>query len=199
MVILARHCPLTGFLWATRGAHNPNLQVVIMHALHVCGQHSFGLPLRMNGMHKTQFDHARFDFLPRVIWSRMFQPSVKWNLCKSTVLEQKCFFHLDLRSSSPALCNLWLLLVLAIIRLRIAMGRRWTSWLLIYTVVFKCGVGGTQGKGETNTARGQAGTWTWGLPTSKLQCFKINVSFMYHLLQNHQTYSSRDDCLQESQ
>ena len=27
-----------------------------------------------------------------------------------------------------------------------------------YTVVFKCGVGCTQGKGETNTARRQAGT-----------------------------------------
>ena len=27
----------------------------------------FGLPLRMNGMHKTQFDHAHFDLLPLVI------------------------------------------------------------------------------------------------------------------------------------
>ena len=26
----------------------------------------------MNGMHKTQFDHARFDPLPLVIWSRVF-------------------------------------------------------------------------------------------------------------------------------
>ena len=40
-----------------------NLQVDITHAPHVCSQHSFGLPLRMNGMHKTQFDHARFDLL----------------------------------------------------------------------------------------------------------------------------------------
>ena len=30
-------------LRATRGAHNPKLQVVITHALHVCSQHSFGL------------------------------------------------------------------------------------------------------------------------------------------------------------
>ena len=37
------------FLRATRGARNPNLQVVITHASHLCSQHSFGLPLRMNG------------------------------------------------------------------------------------------------------------------------------------------------------
>ena len=30
---------------------DPNLQVVITHASHVCSQHSFGLPLIMNGMH----------------------------------------------------------------------------------------------------------------------------------------------------
>ena len=52
---------------ATREAHNPNLQVVITHASHVCSQHSFGLPLRMNGMHRTQFDHACFDLLPRLL------------------------------------------------------------------------------------------------------------------------------------
>ena len=50
-----------GLLRATRGAHNPNLQVVITHASHVCSQHSFGFSLRMNGMHRTQFDHARLD------------------------------------------------------------------------------------------------------------------------------------------
>ena len=184
MVILARHCPLTSFLRATRGARNPNLKVVIMHALHVCSQHSLGLLLRMNGMHKTQFDQGRFELLPCIIWSRMFQQSVKWNLYKSTVFEQKhltavitSFSHNKVKN-----CN----------------GQK-VNKLTIYTVVFKCGVGCTQGKGETNTARGQAGTWTWGLPTSKLQCFKINVSFMYHLLENHQTCLSRDDCLQESQ
>ena len=42
---------------ATRGARNPNLQVFITHASHVCSRHSFGLPLKMNGMHRTQFDH----------------------------------------------------------------------------------------------------------------------------------------------
>ena len=48
-------------LQATRGARNTNLKVVITHASHVCSQHSFGLPLRMNGMHRTLFDHACFD------------------------------------------------------------------------------------------------------------------------------------------
>ena len=28
---------------ATRGAHKPNLQVVIMHSSHECSQHSFGI------------------------------------------------------------------------------------------------------------------------------------------------------------
>ena len=57
---------------ATRGARNPNLQVVITHASHVCSQHSFGLPLRMYGMHRTHFDHARLDLLSLVILSRAF-------------------------------------------------------------------------------------------------------------------------------
>ena len=35
-------------LRATRGARNSNLQVLVTHASHVCSQHSFGLPLRMN-------------------------------------------------------------------------------------------------------------------------------------------------------
>ena len=34
-------------LRARRGALNPNLQVIITHASHLCSQHSFGLPLRM--------------------------------------------------------------------------------------------------------------------------------------------------------
>ena len=53
-------------LRATRGACNPYLQVVITHASHVCSQHSFGLPLRMNGMYRTKFDHVRMDLLPFV-------------------------------------------------------------------------------------------------------------------------------------
>ena len=52
---------------AIRRARNPDLQVVITHASHVCSQHSFGLPLRMNDMQNPQFDHAHFDLLPLVI------------------------------------------------------------------------------------------------------------------------------------
>ena len=51
----------------TRGARKPNLQGVITHASHLCSQRSFGLPLRMNGMYITQFDHARLDPLLLVI------------------------------------------------------------------------------------------------------------------------------------
>ena len=36
------------YVQVTRGALNPNLQVVLAYALHVCSQHSFGLPLRKN-------------------------------------------------------------------------------------------------------------------------------------------------------
>ena len=70
------------YLRATRGARNPNLQVFITHALHVCSQHSFGLPLRMYGMHRTHFDHVRLDLLP-LLWSRVFWPSLTWNLRKA--------------------------------------------------------------------------------------------------------------------
>ena len=68
-----RHCsPFMLFLskkilLTTRGARNPNLQVVITYAPHVCSQHSFGLSPRMNGMHTTQFDHAGLDLLSLVI------------------------------------------------------------------------------------------------------------------------------------
>ena len=90
-------------------ACNPNLQVVIMHASRVCSQYLFGLPLRMNRMHIMQFDHARLDLLSLIIWSQVFLPSVMWKLkTQSKALEQKGF---DLRSLSPTLCNLWLLLV----------------------------------------------------------------------------------------
>ena len=43
---------------------------------------SLGLPLRMNGMHRTEFDHSHFDLLSLVIWSCVFWPSITWNLCK---------------------------------------------------------------------------------------------------------------------
>ena len=32
----------------------------------------FSLPLKMNGMHKTQFDHIRFDLAPLVLLSCVF-------------------------------------------------------------------------------------------------------------------------------
>ena len=54
------------FLQAPLVAGNPNVQVVITHVSHVCGQHSFGLPLRMYGMYRTHFDPAPLDFLPLV-------------------------------------------------------------------------------------------------------------------------------------
>ena len=96
----------------TRGARNPNLQVVIItHASHVCSQHLFGLPLKMNRMHRTQFDHALLKLQSLVIWSCLFWPSLMRNLREAlTALEQK-LLTFDLRSLSPALHNLWLLLV----------------------------------------------------------------------------------------
>ena len=54
-------------LRATRGTRNPNVQVVSMHESPVCCQHSYGLPIRINGMQRTQLDHARLDLLSHVI------------------------------------------------------------------------------------------------------------------------------------
>ena len=54
-------------LRVTRATCNPNLHVVITRASHVCSQHSFRLPLRIYGMHRTHFDHARLDLLSLVI------------------------------------------------------------------------------------------------------------------------------------
>ena len=73
----------------------------------------FGQPLRKNGMHRRQFDHARLDFLSLIIWSRV-QTICHVKLAQSTTMEQKRF---DIRSLSTALRirNLWLLLVLLVI------------------------------------------------------------------------------------
>lgn len=46
-------------LWAKIGAQTPNLQGAITHTWHVCSQHSFELPLRVNGEHKTQVTRSR--------------------------------------------------------------------------------------------------------------------------------------------
>ena len=62
-----RFCCYSDLLRATIGARNPNLRVFITHASHVCSQHLFGLPLRMNEMHRTEFDHARLDLQSLVI------------------------------------------------------------------------------------------------------------------------------------
>ena len=43
-----------------------NLQDAIAHARHLWKKHSFGLPLRMIGMHRTQSDDACFDYRSRV-------------------------------------------------------------------------------------------------------------------------------------
>ena len=54
---------------------NPG-QVVITHASHVCSRHSFGLPLRMNGVHKTQFDHlSRETYGKHSVGAKAFGPS----------------------------------------------------------------------------------------------------------------------------
>ena len=84
-----------------------------MNVFHVCSQHLFAFPLRMNWMYIIPFDHARLDLLSLVIWSCMFWPSVTWNLkTQSAAWEQKCF---DLWLLSPALYNLWLLLVYSLL------------------------------------------------------------------------------------
>ena len=59
---IGKVCNFGHLLRATRGARNPNPQVDITHASFVCSQHSIGLLLRMYGIYRTQFDHARLDF-----------------------------------------------------------------------------------------------------------------------------------------
>ena len=90
-------------LRATRGARNLNLLAIFTHASPVCCQHLFGLPLRMNGMHWTQFDHACFDLLPLVIWSRVFWLSVTWNLRKAQLWNKSVLTFVRCR---PHLCLL---------------------------------------------------------------------------------------------
>ena len=74
-----------------------------MHHMYVASINLFGLPLKMNGMHRTQFDCLCLDFLSLIIWSLMFWPFYHVHLTQSTTLEQKGF---NLWSLSPALCNL---------------------------------------------------------------------------------------------
>ena len=82
---------------------------------------SLGLPLRMNRMHITQFDHARL--ITRVSITRNEITCILTichvKLAQSIAMAQKRF---DLRLLSPALCKLWLLLVLDLNPLSISEG-----------------------------------------------------------------------------
>ena len=83
-----------------------NLVFVITHASHVCSQHLFGPPLRMNRIYRTQFEHARFNLLPLNLITHV------WTICHEKPTQSthctgaKTF---DLGPSSPTLLNLWLL------------------------------------------------------------------------------------------
>ena len=56
-------------LRATKGAHNPNLNIAITNALQLFDFCFIsGLPLRMYGMQRTQCDHKRFDHV-KLQWS----------------------------------------------------------------------------------------------------------------------------------
>ena len=83
----------------------PNLQVVIAHASNLCSQHLFGLQLIMNGIQITQFNHSLLNPLSLVIWSSVFWLSIMWNLREAQRWRKSV-------SLSPALRNLWLLIVL---------------------------------------------------------------------------------------
>ena len=107
---LMRECLMHSFvslLWAARGARNPNLQVVITHASHVCSQHSFGLNLVPRVFGLSDQKARRLDLGTRLtstknewnaqnaIWSRAFGPSITRNFItrvlttQSTAMEQK--------------------------------------------------------------------------------------------------------------
>ena len=93
------------YLWVRRGARNPNLQVFITHASHVCSQHSFGPPLWMNGMHIMQFDQTRLDLSTTHNLITHVLTICHIKLTQRTALEQKRF---DLLTFLPTLHNLWL-------------------------------------------------------------------------------------------
>ena len=53
---------LNHFIGGDKSSLRFNLHVIIMNASQVCSHHSFGLPLiRMNGIHRKQFDHSHLD------------------------------------------------------------------------------------------------------------------------------------------
>ena len=81
--------------------------LISTHALHVCTKHLFGLPLRMNGcsesnliLHVWTFYHSLYD-------DACFDHLSLETYTKHSI-RVKAFWLLIV---SPALCNLWLLLV----------------------------------------------------------------------------------------
>jgi len=122
-------------LQAARGTCNDNLQFAVTHALHVrlCPA-SFGLKLRMNGIHRhrTQSDLTR-EFGPLLFYSGRYSdyPTSYHQLWLHVDQLKICLlllsiYHVSLtqialsksvrRSMSPAVCNLWLLLVVNSVR-----------------------------------------------------------------------------------
>ena len=81
-------------LQATLVTCNPNVQVVTMYFSCV----AYMWPAFIwtstknvwNAQNTINFDHACFDLLPCIIWSRVFWSSVKWNVPKRTALKKKC-------------------------------------------------------------------------------------------------------------
>ena len=86
-------CACLFYLRATRGAHNPNLQFLFMHALHVCSQHSFGLPLiRMNGMYRMQCGHKRVSLKFKCCYYLFVVQSADSTWYNKELLPSKCLF-----------------------------------------------------------------------------------------------------------
>ena len=52
-------CCCFPFFRATTGASNPNLHVFSTHASHICSQHSFGLPFRVDFQYRVIFTCKR--------------------------------------------------------------------------------------------------------------------------------------------
>ena len=98
----------------TIGARNPNLQVFITHASHVCSQHSFGLPLRMKFKTLLLEHCACLRFTWQMVRTRVIRS--KFVMCIPFILSgspNKCWLHTcDAWSLTtwPGLLEAWLLL-----------------------------------------------------------------------------------------
>ena len=82
----------------TRENHNPNLQVSIYTCSALCSQHSFALPLIINGKHRMQSSITHNLIRHILTFCRV-------KLMQSIALEQE---HFDLQQIAPTLPNLWL-------------------------------------------------------------------------------------------